>query len=287
MKQKGFAPLLILVLIGLGLLTYFGFLYHPTKTPSLPETPTPSSTTTATQTVSSATPSQNPTNAPTVGPAPARSGIHYYLKTDKPIDSISLTLVYYIPKGLSPDGNWMSGINSNAKALKDFYERELNHKASINFYVYPQPVLATADYNLNIPNTEPDYSNGCTQALNTAIGEIKTKVKPKYSGDLTLWAVIFEGLNCSVGPSNNLIVPGYVIDHFSSSGDESLAGKLISHEFGHLLGLPDWYNDPLSMVHNGKQETYYSIMGHGQGDGKWHSLNDEFLSDTEKKGLGL
>lgn len=290
MREKGFAPLVILIfLAGAGLLAYFGFFYKaPIKnvpretTNNIESTPLPSAPATVSP---SLTPS--PTTVSTPKPIVKRSGAHYYLKPEIPIDNIALTIVYYIPKGQSPDSNWLSGLNQNASALKNFFERELGHKVKISYYVYTQPIIATLDYNLDIPNTGSEYTDGCTQALNNAMSEIKPKVKAKYTGDLNLWAVVFEGLNCSMGPGNSLIVPGYIIDHFTTAGNELLAGKLISHEFGHLLGLPDSYSDPLSMMHNGKQESYYSIMGHGQGDGQWHSLNDEFISDINKERLGI
>lgn len=235
----------------------------------------------------STTPTQTLTPTATTKATIQRSSVHYYLKPEIPIDEIALTLVYYVPKSSSINERWLDGLKANASALKNFYERELNHKITISYYVYPQPVRSTIDYNLNIPNTSPDYENACGQALNSAMSEIKPIVKPKYFGDLNLWAVIFEGLNCSYGPDSNLIVPGYVINYFFDPSSQIMAGKAISHEFGHLLGLIDTFNDPQSMVHNGKQESYYSIMGHGQGDGKWHSLDEEFLSDSEKNGLGI
>lgn len=242
---------------------------EPTENPSMTQSPTPTKSLKLTVT---------------------RSGAHYYNNPGKPIDNIFVTIVYFVPKGVQPDSNWQEGLKRNILAIKSFYERELSNKVVINFKVHPEYILGSKDYNLAIPNTSPDYEQGCNSVLNSAMSEIRPKVKVSSSGDLNLWAVVFESLNCSIAPDNNLLVPGYVIDQAfepSTSQMPSINGVLMGHEFGHLLGIPDSFNTPEDYIHNNVKEPFCDILSHCQGDGKARSLDQSFLSDKNKKALGI
>lgn len=243
---------------------------------------------------------QSPTESPSITksatptkfikPTLTRSGAYYYNNPGKPIDNIFITIVYFIPKGVQPDNNWQEGLKRNILAVKSFYERELSNKVVINYNVHPEYILASNDYNLAIPNTSPDYEQGCSSALNSAMSEIKPKIKISSGGDLNLWAVVFESLNCSIAPDNNLLVPGYVVDHAFEPDTPQMPsgnGLLLGHEFGHLLGIPDSYNRPEDYIHNNVKEPFCDIISHCQGDGKFRSLDQSFLSDKNKKALGV
>lgn len=251
----------------------------PTLTPTLIPKPTENPSIT-----------QSPTPTKPIKPTVTRSGAHYYNNPGKPIDNIFVTIVYFVPKGVQPDSNWQEGLKRNILAVKSFYERELSNKAVINYKIHPEYILGSKDYNLAIPNTSPDYEQGCSSALNSAMLEIKPKVKVSRSGDLNLWAVVFESLNCSFAPDDNLLVPGYVIDHAFEPNTPQMPsgnGLLMGHEFGHLLGIPDSFNTPEDYIHNNVKEPFCDILSHCQGDGKFRSLDQSFLSDKNKKALGV
>ncbi|OHA48608.1 MAG: hypothetical protein A2806_00415 [Candidatus Terrybacteria bacterium RIFCSPHIGHO2_01_FULL_48_17] len=224
-----------------------------------------------------------------VAPA-ALSSPYAYDNPQEPIGTVALTLVYVVPNdanGNSTSGQWEKelGIAAFIDKVVRFYELQLEGRSRIIWRIVPEPVIG------NKTSLEYGGSNtneGNPEALLKLKEEIgdrmqKGEIRPSnFSQEISddaysVLAIIFQDVGLAGTEHALLLSDAYLQnEEFRRNGP-----TLFAHEFGHALGISDFYE------YDSALNREYVLNDDIMGAGRWLPIEQTYVSEETKIKMGL
>jgi hypothetical protein len=182
--------------------------------------------------------------------------LHHYSDKNLSLENISIKAVYFVPNDEKISPEWKTTIVSAIESLKKFHEFQFSGYSKIEYEVVAEPFEGKKDHlSYDTENT----NKGNPEALKRTVAELEEKY-PKISepgarpGGYNVLLIFYQGVGAV--SSENVVLAGY--DIFTNKDYEIFKDSILYHEFGHVIGLPDQYNEETG------RSFGYDIMGLGR-----------------------
>jgi hypothetical protein len=219
---------------------------------------------------------------------------HVYDDTKKPIDTIALTVFYFIPKDalIKKQDNWKEITEKHLKELLHFHQVQFENTSKITYTFFPEIIIGE--------KTEKEYESLFAYDDHDSLIPVKKEIidrvltptgnlyqqayAPKQNSTThQVYLVVFEGDGAAGNDDFSLISRSYLSDeNYKEDGTTFLA-----HEFYHTLGMPDNYQTS-AYVYKDMEQTMISLVSNKDIMGQVNiSLPYTYIDAETLKRMGL
>lgn len=183
---------------------------------------------------------------------------HLFGNEQIPIEEISLTVFYFVPKDLveKEQANWKEITEQHLKKILDFHALQFEGTSKITYDFFPEIIIGQKMANEYGNISEHENSDALTQIKDeitqratSSKGNLNTAFKNNPIGVRRVYLIVFEGDGGAGNDDFCLISRSYLTDNdYLENGTTFLA-----HEFYHTLGLVDNYQTSTYVYKDGEQ----------------------------------
>lgn len=308
MKQKGFMPLILIILIaiivsGLGVATIqlrktsktpnqesrtSESIPSPTVSTKLSPTSTPTQSAPRMTTIPAASQSPSSTPTPTQNPTnTANKNIHLYpyygADSNISINKLNIIGVLFIPKNITTQikPEWVTNMDTIFAMIKNFYQTQFKNQIEITYQVNSTGIIGEKDIEAYYP------------------WDIAKEIEDKNpsllkSGFHNVWMIYLVrgqqlSLNVKGGNLGGLANFNAATQYESWLNNEAIITNTYgitgsAHEFGHALGIPHPWELPTNVNHD---PNFGNVQGDIMGYSPYKDLNQNYLREDVKNTMGL
>lgn len=198
------------------------------------------------------------------------------------INKIHIISLLFVPKDITTPvkSEWLSNMNTTDLKIKNFFEKQFNHKIKISYQVVSEPIIG-----------EQDISNYSPSSL---VQEAKAKTSNRAIHDsYNVWMIYLvrdQELTKNIIGGN---LGGLVNQQSATQYEFWLDNNMINvtgiigsaHEFAHVLGIPHPWELPSNTTHDPNYgNTPGDLMGYSNNG---LGLDDLYIREDVKKEMGL
>mgnify|MGYP001558031737 CR=1 FL=1 len=163
---------------------------------------------------------------------------HVYDNLTEPITEISITAVYFVPRGMSPVSSeqWMMPLERELTRLQEFHSVQFRGSSRIRYFLHPTPIIGEKPRNAydvdTLRHNDPEILRPVINEAASAVGH-SLDAGPPYQ----VLLVLYEGAGAGGAKHAALLSRSF----FERADTRPDAGTFLAHEFYHALGIPDAY----------------------------------------------